>query len=290
MFLSFLRRIIKSIILPKIGGYFKQIDLSEKISYSKSWYEKYYHEDRFENLNKFLEYVENAGYKKRLYQVLDHIQIPKNIELRWLEPACNKGKTVFWSSERYPLAKFFMFDFNMKVIKWLINNNPIPTRTLIWQCDIQNIHYRDNSFDNFFDLISCIDVTEHLTEKVYFNSIKEFYRVLKPGGYLIVSQGIVPLPTHINIRPEKILVFEFLTEGFSLEKRLPHRHYLFRKNFFFSRVNLWKLKIQLFISKLISNILKKTLFATYTFFEKIKFKCYSDYIAEFSYEISKKYC
>ncbi len=171
--------------------------------------------------------MENAGYKKRLYQEIDHIHIPKNIELRWLEPAYNKGKTVHWSSERYPLAKFYMFDFNFKSVNWILNNNP-----LIWQCDIQNIHYRNNNFDNFFDIITCIDVTEHLPKKVYLNCIKGLYRVLKPEGYLIVSQGMAPIPSHINIRPEKILVLEFLTGGLSLVKRLPYRHYFFKKKSF----------------------------------------------------------
>lgn len=49
---------------------------------------------------------------------------------------------------------------------------------------VQNIAKLDFS-DNFFDLITCFEVIEHIID--YDLAISEFLRVLKPGGFLILS-------------------------------------------------------------------------------------------------------
>ena len=43
--------------------------------------------------------------------------------------------------------------------------------------------------DNSFDLIHCWAVVEHLTRDTNWNAFREFYRVLKPDGKLIVMTG-----------------------------------------------------------------------------------------------------
>ena len=38
-----------------------------------------------------------------------------------------------------------------------------------------------------FDMIACIETFEHLTDEMLINLLKEFYRVLKPGGIIILT-------------------------------------------------------------------------------------------------------
>ncbi|MGA1868154.1 MAG: class I SAM-dependent methyltransferase [bacterium] len=54
-------------------------------------------------------------------------------------------------------------------------------------CDITNIHEPDESFD----AIMCIEVLEHLPEPI--KAIKEFSRLLKPDGLLIITSPFCSL-------------------------------------------------------------------------------------------------
>ncbi|GAH73088.1 unnamed protein product [marine sediment metagenome] len=204
-----------------------------KIIYSQKWYDEEYNEKIYNadklDYQKLMKFLENSGYKKRLYDVLDKVNIKPNS--KWLEVACHHGKTVFWTAERYPNLNinFFMFDFSTTSIEWIKRNNPIPEKTVVWRGDIQEIAIKGNLFEDFFDIITCIDVTEHLPVKIYKKGIKEMYRVLKPGGQLIIMQGISDIIEHINIRPEKEYVNDFKIAGFKLIKNLPYRHSLLTK-------------------------------------------------------------
>lgn len=203
------------------------------IPYSKKWYENEYH-FKVLHLDKvsyktIMNYYERTGYKRRLFDVLESINLPSDTNYKWLEVGCHFGKTVFWSAEKYSNMTFYMFDFSEVAVKWIEKNNPIPNKTIVWQGDIQDISYNNNKFDDFFDIITCIDVTEHLPLHIYKRALKEIYRVLKPSGRLIIMQGTSTLPEHINIRPEKLYLSDILNSGFKLIRKLPHNHYLFTK-------------------------------------------------------------
>lgn len=55
-------------------------------------------------------------------------------------------------------------------------------------CPVENIEYPDN----FFDLVLCIDVADHL--KSLKKAIEEFFRVLKKNGYLLLTVAISNSP------------------------------------------------------------------------------------------------
>ncbi|MEK7572831.1 MAG: class I SAM-dependent methyltransferase [Patescibacteria group bacterium] len=44
--------------------------------------------------------------------------------------------------------------------------------------------------DNFFDRIVCVSVLEHFKGKQINNAVKEMYRILKPGGYIIIGSPV----------------------------------------------------------------------------------------------------
>lgn len=44
--------------------------------------------------------------------------------------------------------------------------------------------------DNFFDRITCVSVLEHFKGKEINKAVKEMYRILKPGGYLVIGSPV----------------------------------------------------------------------------------------------------
>lgn len=203
-----------------------------KVKYSRAFYENDYHcenyrldENDFESL---MRKFEESGQKAELETVINHIKDiakPKT----WLEAGCQFGKSTFWLSKHYNSTKFYMLDFAEIAINFINKHNPIPERTIVWRGDITNICKDNFKFDNYFDFISLLDITEHLPKNIYYKAISEVFRVLKPTGYILLKQGNTILSEHINIRWEWQIVRDFKKAGFILERRLPHRHYLMRK-------------------------------------------------------------
>jgi SAM-dependent methyltransferase len=213
-------------IRPIAGRFLGDID------YSRDYYENDYHVQDYQLPHKSLDYVMkrfvDAGQKQKLYAVLDQIEdisAPQN----WLEAGCAFGKTGFWLAEYYAQVKLFMFDFAETAVDFINKNNPVPERTVVWRGDITEIRNGECGFDNFFDFASLLDVTEHLPRDIYFMCTHELYRVIRPGGFLLLKQGNEVLREHINIRWEWQLVRDFKKAGFCLDRRLPNRHYLMSK-------------------------------------------------------------
>ncbi len=70
-------------------------------------------------------------------------------------------------------------------------------------CNLTKLPYKDNTFDGVFSL----DVFEHLIPKSMDNVINEIYRVLKPGGILLISFPGNRIPDFIGIHILNIFVF-----------------------------------------------------------------------------------
>lgn len=200
--------------------------------YSQEWYDQAYHIGRVgvdrRTFKDVRDQYEAAGYHDRLNRVLDRVHVPDQ-PVKWLEVGCHLGLTACWIAERFPLTQLFMFDFSISSINWCKNWFPYPQRATIWQGNVENICLPNNSLDNFFDFATCIDVTEHLPDVIYQKLIMELLRVLKKGGSLILMQGNTPNVEHIHVLTEERLVSDFTNAGLKLVKKLPDRHYLFRK-------------------------------------------------------------
>jgi SAM-dependent methyltransferase len=66
--------------------------------------------------------------------------------------------------------------------------------------------------DKTFDYVCCVDGLEHMTDP--YQAVREFSRVLKPGGY-----GIFSIPNYSNIEKRfKFFINGYLTKPASLEK------------------------------------------------------------------------
>ena len=206
--------------------------LQTKIVYSRSYYEQEYHRGIYRLPERVLSDImaewEQMGWKDMLFHVLDSIREPFQ-PATWLESACHHGKTAFWLAERFPHTRFYMFDFSATAVEFCQSHNPIPERSEIWLGDITDIRNEENRFEGFFEAATLLDVTEHLPQEIYKAAVREVYRVLRPGGWLLLKQGHEILPEHINVLSERRLVNDFCSQGFELVQSLPDRHYLMKK-------------------------------------------------------------
>lgn len=89
--------------------------------------------------------------------------------------------------------------------------------------------YKTKFKNNFFDYITCLDVLEHLPAEKVFKAYSEIFRILRPGGQLIISvplnegldmllkKGINP-NGHVRVYTSSILNTELRLNNFRITK------------------------------------------------------------------------
>jgi SAM-dependent methyltransferase len=108
---------------------------------------------------------------------------------RVLEIGCGRGGFSKFLIENYPaISKLYACDFSdsaLAIAKGRVTNQA----NVIWQKeDIQSLSFPDNSFET---IISC-ETIEHIPDP--HQALKELYRVLKPGGRLLLT-----CPNYFNL-------------------------------------------------------------------------------------------
>ncbi len=96
-----------------------------------------------------------------------------------------KGKVIEIGATTY---KPFFKDFSINATEY-IQTNLYPENKDILKLDAENIALDDNSVDG----IVCFNVMEHIYD--FNKALDEFYRVLKPGGVLVLSNPFL-FPYH----------------------------------------------------------------------------------------------
>jgi 2-polyprenyl-3-methyl-5-hydroxy-6-metoxy-1,4-benzoquinol methylase len=202
-----------------------------RFTYSREFYEQGYHEILADKAGATLEFWEAAGYRDRLMEVCDALErhVTFAPHTRYLEVACMYGKTAFWMAERYPQLDVWAFDFSERFVEATRAANPIGTRLTVWRGDATDIRLENERFDRSFDLVTCIDVTEHLPDGIYRQMLAELARVTRAGGHLVLMQGNTVQVEHIHVLPEDELVGDVVAAGFEYITTLPERHHLFRR-------------------------------------------------------------
>lgn len=106
--------------------------------------------------------------------------ISENIKI--LDAGCGEGSVTNYFAKRFPNAEFFGIDISDIGISLVIEEAKKSeiSNALLQVGNLKNINFSVN----FFDLIYSQSVIEHIVN--YEDALKEFKRVLKPGGKLII--------------------------------------------------------------------------------------------------------
>lgn len=102
-----------------------------------------------------------------------------------LEFGCGTGATLVKLAVRNPQSNIFATDISVKMIdqaKARLKFCGCTNSVNINLCKSSKLSYADNSFDKIY-MESVLAIQEHPSE-----SIKEIYRVLKPGGSLLINE------------------------------------------------------------------------------------------------------
>ena len=100
----------------------------------------------------------------------------------------------------FPAAKVTGLDYEIALLDWV----GLPDATLM-QGSAESLPFTDNSFD----VVSCLQVLEHLKEPD--KAISELKRVLKPGGFACVATPTLPAgPPKWRVRPGMVIVMTIL--------------------------------------------------------------------------------
>jgi ubiquinone/menaquinone biosynthesis C-methylase UbiE len=120
-------------------------------------------------------------------------------KLKVLDAGCGEGQLIRLMHERHPQNKYFGVDITPIALKKAQQRCPFAT---IKRMDLLDLKFPDESFD----LVVCTEVIEHVYE--YKRVIREFKRVLKKGGVLIITFPNEPLTTvgrfFLGRRPIKV--------------------------------------------------------------------------------------
>ena len=107
-----------------------------------------------------------------------HLPVGQKKILDW---GCGPARVVRHMPELLQGAEIYGSDYNAKTIEWCKQNIP-------------GVNFSVNSLapplsyqEKFFDAIYALSVFTHLSEENHFTWIKELYRILKPGGVLLIT-------------------------------------------------------------------------------------------------------
>lgn len=158
-----------------------------------------YNEIYFKTLNRgYEEFVKGSAFHPVFGRAIDLVGKIKGKKI--LDVGCGRGEFVRLCATKGALA--FGIDYSAAAIKMarqMIKTSPVKNRRMMSfkRMEAKKIDYKDN----FFDLVTMIDLVEHLYDWELEKVFDEAWRVLKPGGRLIVHTS----PNKILIQPARAL-------------------------------------------------------------------------------------
>jgi ubiquinone/menaquinone biosynthesis C-methylase UbiE len=148
-----------------------------------SLYDKKYY---FSDCGGYVEYLSSKGDKMdpRLKELVERMpKIKKNMKI--LDVGCGRGELCYWAASKG--AKVNGIDYSKDAIKIASEGIGRKNINIKHLCefkvmDIKNLKYPNNYFDGIF----FIEVLEHLFPWEKDMAFKEFKRVLKKNGFLVI--------------------------------------------------------------------------------------------------------
>ncbi len=136
--------------------------------------EKDHMEKLYSSKNPLIKYV-HMGRLKKIIGL-----IPKRKNMKILDAGCGEGQLLSMVLKKFGLSNLKLYGTDITSISLESAKKRIENAEFSLQ-DLRNLDYKDE----FFDLIMCTEVIEHIPE--YKKVLKEFERILKKGGILIIS-------------------------------------------------------------------------------------------------------
>jgi SAM-dependent methyltransferase len=130
------------------------------------------HQQRYYELGKTYWWL--AGKYRVLADVVSRMFKPPSASPRILDVGCGPGNLLDYLT---PYGRIFGTDFSIDALRFCIGRG----FNRQFRADFHNLPVQTDSFD----LVTCIDVLEHLTDDR--RAIGELQRILRPGGMLVVS-------------------------------------------------------------------------------------------------------
>lgn len=113
-------------------------------------------------------------------EILNKNQIELNDLSKILDFGCGCGRVMrHW--RHLKKGQLFGTDYNPDLIVWCRNNLPFAS------FDVNNLTPPLNYENEEFDFVYALSVLTHLPEDVQFSWMQELKRIIKPGGYLLVT-------------------------------------------------------------------------------------------------------
>lgn len=100
---------------------------------------------------------------------------------RVLDFGCGWGRTVRYFTKHFPPSNLYGVDANPEVIRFCLESNQWAT------FEINDVLPPSRFSDSTFDLIYGYSVFSHLSLEAHNRWVDEFFRILKPGGLLMVT-------------------------------------------------------------------------------------------------------
>ncbi len=138
----------------------------------------------YHKLNLLLESVGDMSLKRRARYIIEELNPQENEKI--IDLGCGTGYYLFLLSSLPVKLNLTGFDYDKEALSEA--KNSLPKNIKFLSGDLHRMPFKDNSFDKA--IIS--EVLEHLENDV--KALKEIYRILKPGGMLVISVPSINYP------------------------------------------------------------------------------------------------
>jgi ubiquinone/menaquinone biosynthesis C-methylase UbiE len=170
----------------------------------------------------FEEFKESSGKKLhlRVEKLLNQLRISK--DMRVLDVGCGRGDIALYLGKN--LNEVFGIDYSKEAIGIAnsIKNN--FSKSMQKKVHFMVMNIKKLSFpDNYFDVVICIDVLEHLYKEEAEYALREMKRVLKKNGILFLQTGINKLLYDFTYKYYIFPMNKILTKIDMLVRRISYK-------------------------------------------------------------------
>ncbi len=162
-----------------------------EFEYSEEWYDREYHKNKLGVTPDLKVKETQLGHVQRDLECLKKLELKETDDV--LVAGCGGGNNLFQIKENWPRVKrVTSYDFSKLSVDFCAGLFP---EFRIIKADAKSLPFPNLSFDK----ITMMDITEHLPHDIYLLSLWETYRLLRPGGRMVILPGMTDRPEHINL-------------------------------------------------------------------------------------------